>query len=70
MCYNRYCQEGLNPTQLHKEDTSMFKRKSILFSVTFKFIDSDETYTDTATSAGLASLMADPTVEIISTTKL
>ena len=48
----------------------MFKRKSILFSVTFKFIDSDETYTDTATSAGLASLMADSTVEIISTTKL
>lgn len=48
----------------------MFKRKSTLFSVTFKFIDSDKTYTDTATSAGLASLKADPTVEIISTTKL
>ena len=48
----------------------MFKRKSTLFSVTFKFIDSDKTYTDTATSAGLASLMADPTVEIISIAKL
>lgn len=48
----------------------MFKRKSTLYSVTFKFIDSAELITDTATSAGLASLMADPTVEIISTTKL
>lgn len=48
----------------------MFKRKSILFSVTFKFIDSEETFTDTATSAGLASLKADPTVEIISATRL
>ncbi len=67
--YNKYCQEGLNPTQLHKEDTSMFKRKSTLYSVTFRFIDSTETITDTATSAGLASLMADPTVEIVSTTK-
>lgn len=41
--------------------------KGRLYKVTFKFIGSDELITGTATSAGLASLMADLSVEIIST---
>lgn len=48
----------------------MFKTKSVLFRVTFKFIDSDELITDTATSGGLASLKADTTVEIVSVVKI
>lgn len=48
----------------------MFKlsttKKSTTFTVTYKFFEEDEIYTTTCTSCGLASLDADPCVEIIS----
>ena len=49
-----------------------FKKKlvSSLYRVTYKFTDSDVIYTDTATSAGLASLQADFLIDIIDVQKV
>ena len=44
----------------------LFTKKSTTFTVTYKFFGEDEIYTTTCTSCGLASLEADPCVEIIS----
>ena len=46
------------------------KTASDLYHVTYKFIDEEETYTTTATSAGLASIEADWAVEVIEAVKL
>jgi hypothetical protein len=45
------------------------KTTTTIYKVTYKFIDSDEVYTDTATSAGLASLDADWAIEILEVVK-
>jgi hypothetical protein len=50
---------------------NIFKKKTVaLYKVTYKFIDGDEVFTDTATSAALASLDADWGIEILSVVKL
>ena len=50
---------------------NIFKKQiPTTYKVTYKFIDSEEGFTDTATSAGLASLDADWAVEIIEVVKL
>lgn len=49
---------------------NIFKKQSTIYKVTYKFIDSEEIFTDTATSAGLASLDADWAVEIIEIVKI
>jgi hypothetical protein len=46
------------------------KTTSNLYEVTYKFIDEDEVFTTTATSAGLASLDADWAIEVIEVVKL
>ena len=46
------------------------KQTTTTYKVTYKFIDSEEVFTDTATSAGLASLDADWAIEIIEVVKL
>lgn len=46
------------------------KQTTTLYKVTYKFIDSEEVFTDTATSAGLASLDADWAVEILDVAKI
>lgn len=46
------------------------KQTTTTYEVTYKFIDSEEVFIDTATSAGLASLDADWAVEIIEVVKL
>lgn len=46
------------------------KHTTTTYKVTYKFIDEDEVFTDTATSAGLASLDADWAIEIIEVVKL
>lgn len=43
---------------------------SSLYEVAYKFVGSDKVYTDSATSAGLASLRADFLVEIIDVQKV
>ena len=48
----------------------MFKTKTTTtYKVTYKFIDEEETYTQFATSAGLASLDADWAIEILEVVK-
>lgn len=42
----------------HKKDVQLYK-------VTYRFIDEEETYTTTATSAGLASICADWGIEVL-----
>ena len=50
---------------------NIFKKQiPTTYEVTYKFIDSEEVFTDTATSAGLASLDADWAIEIIEVVKL
>ena len=49
---------------------NIFKKHTTTYKVTYKFIDEDEVFTDTATSAGLASLDADWAIEIIEVVKL
>lgn len=50
---------------------NIFKKKTTaIYKVTYKFIDSEEVFTDTATSAGLASLEADWAVEILDVAKI
>ena len=50
---------------------NIFKKQiPTTYKVTYKFIDSEEVFTDTATSAGLASLDADWAIEIIEVVKL
>lgn len=46
-----------------------FKKQSTLYKVTYKFIGENEVYTNTATSAGLASLFTDCLIEILEVTK-
>ena len=45
------------------------KQTTTIYKVTYKFIDEDEVFTITATSAGLASLDADWAVEIVEVVK-
>lgn len=50
---------------------NIFKRKTATtYKVTYRFIDEEETYTQFATSAGLASLDADWAIEIIEIVKV
>lgn len=49
---------------------NIFKRQTALYKVTYKFIDDEEIFTDTATSAGLASLDADWAIEILEVVKI
>ena len=50
---------------------NIFKKKTItIYKVTYKFIDSEEVFTNTATSAGLASLDADWAIEILKIAKI
>ena len=46
------------------------KQTTTTYSVTYKFIEEDEIFTTTATSAGLASLEADWCIEVIEVVKL
>lgn len=46
------------------------KQTTTTYKVTYKFIDSEEVFTDTATSAGLASLDADWAIEILDIVKI
>jgi hypothetical protein len=50
---------------------NIFKKKAAtIYKVTYKFIDSEEIFTETATSAGLASLDADWAIEILDIVKI
>jgi hypothetical protein len=50
---------------------NIFKKKTITtYKVTYRFIGTEETYTQTATSAGLASLDADWAIEILDIVKI
>lgn len=50
---------------------NFFKKQTITtYEVTYKFIDSEEVFTETATSAGLASLDADWAIEILDVIKI
>lgn len=49
---------------------NIFKKKATTYKVTYRFIGDEEIFTDTATSAGLASLDADPLVEILEIVKI
>ena len=46
------------------------KKPTTLFLVAYKFIDDEEIFVETATSAGLASLEADWAVEILDVAKI
>lgn len=46
------------------------KQTTTIYKVTYKFIDSEEVFTNTATSAGLASLDADWAIEILDIVKI
>lgn len=46
------------------------KQTTTTYKVTYKFIDEDEVFTTTATSAGLASIEADWCIEVIEVVKL
>lgn len=41
------------------------KKDAQLYRVTYRFIDEEETFTTTATSAGLASIFADWAIEVL-----
>ena len=45
------------------------KQTATIYKVTYRFIGTEETYTQTATSAGLASLDADWLIEILEVVK-
>ena len=50
---------------------NIFKKQSTtIYKVIYKFIDEDEIFTTTATSAGLASLNADWAIEILKIAKI
>lgn len=50
---------------------NIFKKKdTTLYLVAYKFIDDEEIFVETATSAGLASLDADWAVEILDVAKI
>lgn len=50
---------------------NIFKKKATaLYEVAYKFIDSDEIFVETTTSAGLASLDADWAIEILDAIKI
>lgn len=50
---------------------NIFKKKTTtIYKVTYKFIDDEEIFTETATSAGLASLEADWAIEILDIVKI
>ena len=46
------------------------KKDAQLYRVTYKFIDEDEVFTTTATSAGLASIFADWAIEVLKATTI
>ena len=46
------------------------KQTTTIYKVTYKFIDEDEVFTTTATSAGLASLDADCAIEMLKIAKI
>lgn len=46
------------------------KQTTTTYKVIYKFIDEDEVFTTTATSAGLASLDADWAIEILKIAKI
>jgi hypothetical protein len=50
---------------------NIFKKKpTTMYLVAYKFIDDEEIFVETATSAGLASLEADWAVEILDVAKI
>lgn len=50
---------------------NIFKKKAVAtYKVTYKFIDDEEIFVETATSAGLASLDADWAIEILDIVKI
>ena len=49
---------------------NIFKKQATLYKVTYKFIDDEEVFTDTATSAGLTSLDTDWAIEILEIVKI
>ena len=46
------------------------RKTTDLYKVTYKFIEEDEVFTTTATSAGLASIEADWAIEVLSVAKV
>lgn len=46
------------------------KQTATTYKVTYKFIDENEIFTTTATSAGLASLEADWAIEVLDAIKI
>lgn len=46
------------------------KQTTTTYKVTYKFIDSEEIFIDTTTSAGLASLDADWAIEVLDIVKI
>lgn len=46
------------------------KRDTHLYRVTYRFIGEEETFTTTATSAGLASIFADWAIEVLEATTI
>ena len=74
MCYHVYIPKRYT-TLLHKEEHTMFnifktRKTTDLYMVTYKFIEEDEVFTTTATSAGLASIEADWAIEVLSVAKV
>lgn len=75
MCYYVGVNKRHTQHYTHKEDTTMFnnyrhKEDTNLYKVTYKFIGEEETFTTTATSAGLSSIFADWDIEVIEAVKI
>lgn len=49
---------------------NIFKKKITTYKVTYKFVDSDEIFTENTTSKGLAFLNTDWAIEIIEIVKI
>jgi len=65
---------SIRDTEQHLQEEqqmfNIFKKQTTTYKVTYKFIDEDEVFTTTATSAGLASLDADWAIEILKIAKI
>lgn len=70
MCYYVGVSKRHIQHHTHKEDITMFnnyrrKEDTNLYKVTYRFIGEQETFTTTATSAGLSSIFADWEIEVL-----
>ena len=70
MCYDVGVSKRHTQHHTHKESDTMLnnyrRKKDVhLYTVTYRFIGEQETFTTTSTSAGLASLCADCGIEVL-----